>query len=79
MAGKVIFGNLLITESGDTVRLQLNTFHQGQPYALFTREQLQAVGKYLLDLGSKQAVATSRLVEPVALPDDDEPDFSDLI
>lgn len=79
MAAKVIFGNLLIEESGETVRLQLNTFHKGQPYALFGREQLQTVGKYLLDLGSKQAVATSRLVEPVALPDDDEPDFSDLI
>ena len=76
---RVIFGNLLVEESGETVRLQLNTFHKGQPFALFGREQLHALGKYLMDLGGKQAVAAARLVEPVPEPVEEEPNWEDLI
>jgi hypothetical protein len=38
-----IIGNLGVSRKGDVVTVRLNTYHQNQPYALFTVNELNTL------------------------------------
>lgn len=43
----IIFGNLMVSEEGNTVQLSLLTEVKGRPYALFTKNELPGLTKLL--------------------------------
>ena len=40
-------GNLSVGRDGNVITLQLNTYHKGQPFALFTMAEIDAVIRVL--------------------------------
>lgn len=44
---QITFGNLVITDRGETVEVRLNTYHKGVPVALFLPDELRRLAEKL--------------------------------